>query len=119
MTNLPTDKNENAIPAVSLKPNGAQTIAVSGTTARNATAFTTRVITILATHDMYVELGDDSVEATTTTSHFIKKDIYHDIAIDNNGGQAWDDGRADTYTYTHIAAIMASGSGTLYISERE
>lgn len=111
MTILPLDSNNNPIPALRLKTSGgAHTITVSGSTARNSTAFTdtTRVISVYATTDIYIRLGGASVTATNT-DHFFPADTYYDIAV----------GGGETGHATHIAALQVSGGGTLYVSEKE
>ncbi len=109
-TLLPTDVDDNPIPAVRLKASGAHTIATSGTSARNNTAFDgdTRIISLYATEDVYIKFGDAAVTATTT-DHFFPKGVYYDFAI---GGDR-------TAHYTHIAALQVSAAGALYISEKE
>lgn len=111
MTVLPLDANKNPIPALRLKiTGGAHTITISGTSARNSTAFsaTTRVISLYSTVDIYVRLGSSSVTAVNT-DHFFPANIYYDIAV---GGD-------DTGHATHIAALQVSGGGMLYVSEKE
>ncbi|MCD8496983.1 MAG: hypothetical protein LRZ85_02200 [Alphaproteobacteria bacterium] len=111
MTSLPLDVNNNPIPALRLKTSGgAHAITVSGTSARNSTAFAagTRVISLYATTDIYVRLGGASV-AATSADHFFPANTYYDIAL----------GGGETGHATHIAALQVSGGGTLYVSEKE
>lgn len=111
MTVLPLDSNKNPIPALRLKSSGgAHAITVSGTSARNSTAFadTTRVISLYSTTDVYVRLGGAAVTADSS-DHFFPANTYYDIAI---GGD-------DTGHATYLAALQVSGGGTLYISEKE
>ncbi|MCB9990339.1 MAG: hypothetical protein H6867_03035 [Rhodospirillales bacterium] len=109
-TVLPTDVNDNPIPAVRFKDGAAHAITTSGTSAKNSTAFAdgTRIISIFATEDVYIKFGGSSATATTS-DHFFPKNIYYDVAI---GGDA-------TKQYTHIAALQVSTAGTLYVSEKE
>lgn len=109
VTLLPRDADDRAIPALRLRPGAAQTITVTGTSARNATAFNseTRVIGVYATVPVFVRLGDNTVTATNT-DHYLPAETYMDIAI---GG-----GVADQYNYA--AFIRASSDGTVYISEK-
>lgn len=109
-TLLPLDTNNNPIPALSLKESGAHSIAVTATSARNGTAFgnATRVVSLYATTDVYVSLGDASVTASAS-DHFFPAGVYYDIAI---GGDT-------SAHHTHIAALRVSSDGTLYISEKE
>jgi len=109
-TLLPTDANDNIIPAVRLKGSNAHSISVTATTAKNTTAFDadTRVASLYATEDMYVKFGDSSVTATIS-DHFFPKGIYYDFAI--GGGKVKQS--------IHVAAIRVTTDGTLYISEKE
>ena len=109
MTLLPTDTNNNPIPVLRMRPGLAQTIAVTSTSARNATALdaATRVIGLYATVPMFVRLGNSSVTATTS-DHYLPADTYMDISVAGS----------NTQSYTHIAAIRASSDGTLYVSEK-
>lgn len=108
-TLLPTDQNNNPIPALRLKDNGAHKINVTAVSARNSTAFDadTQIISLFATAPVYVAFGGASVTATTS-SHYFPAGIYYDVAI---GG----DGSAHK---THIAVLRESTDGTLYISEK-
>lgn len=109
-TFLPLDSNNNPIPALRLKDDGAHSIGVGSSSARNSTAFSadTRVIGLYATTDMYVRLGDGTVSASAS-DHFFPAGVYYDISI---GGDA-------AALDTHIAAVRVSADGVLYISEKE
>lgn len=109
-TFLPTDSNDNTIPAVRLKPAGAHTITTSGTSVRNIMPFDadTRIISIYATEDVYLNFGDDTVTAATT-DHFFPAGTYYDFSI---GGD-------NVRHYTHVAALQVSTGGTVYVSEKE
>jgi hypothetical protein len=103
-TELPEDMRGDPIPALCLKDSGGHSISVTATSARNATAMTdTKIVSLYATVDVFLKLGDDTVVATTS-DHFFPAGVYYDIHIKDN---------------THIAAIRASSDGTLYISEKE
>lgn len=109
-TILPTDANENVIPAVRLKSGGSHSIsATTAASARNSSAFDadTRIVSLYATEDMYVKFGDSGVSAAST-DHFFPKGIYYDFAI--GGGK--------TAQNTHVAARAVSADGTLYVSEK-
>ncbi|MCB9983774.1 MAG: hypothetical protein H6861_08925 [Rhodospirillales bacterium] len=108
-TKLPLDSNDNPIPALRLKDNGAHVVATSGTSARNSTAFDadTRVISVYATEDVYLNFGDSSVSAGTS-DHFFPAGVYYDVAL-GGGATAHD---------THVAALRVSTNGQLYISEK-
>jgi hypothetical protein len=109
-TLLPTDENDNVIPAIRLKGSNAHSISVTATSAKNSTAFDagTRITSLYATEDIYIKFGDSSVIATTS-DHFFPKGTYYDFSI--GGGKV--------KQFTHIAAIQVSTPGTLYISEKE
>ena len=109
-TLLPKDSNDNAIPALRLKENGAHNIAISATSTRNTTAFDaeTKIISLYTDVPAYLAFGDSSITATTS-DHYFPAGIYYDVSI---GGD-------HSAHYTHIAALQVSQAGTLYISEKE
>ena len=108
-TYLPTDSDNNPIPALRLRDDGAHQISAGTTSARNSAAFdaATRVISLYATTDVYVRFGNSSVTATTS-DHFFPAGIYYDVAI---GGEK-------TGHDTHIAVLRVSADGTVYVSEK-
>ncbi len=108
-TKLPLDANDNPIPALRLKEDGAHTISSSASSARNSTAFDaeTRVISVYATQAVYLNFGDSSIIADST-DHYFPAGIYYDIAI---GGDA-------TGHSTHMAVLQVAQAGTVYISEK-
>ena len=109
MSRQPKDENNNAIPILPLKPGGGQKVTVSGASARS-TAITTQAITLHATANCFVEIGDSTVIASTSTSHYLPELQTYDIGT----GIAF--GAADT---RHVAVIRADAiDGDLYISER-
>lgn len=111
-TYLPTDANNNPIPALRLKASaGAHSIAAGATTARNSTAFdgTTQIVSVFATIPVYLRFGGASVEAANT-DHYFPANTYYDFAI---GGE-------ETKQFTHLAVLrVGSEDGTVYISEKE
>ncbi len=109
-TLLPQDQNDNPIPALRLKSNGAHQITIGVASARNTTAFSeqTRIISLYADTPVYLAFGDSSVTATTN-DHYFPADTYYDIAI---GGD-------HSAHYTHLAVLQTTQPGTLYISEKE
>lgn len=109
-TLLPTDLNDNPIPAIRLKSGGAHSISSGASSTRNSTAFETdtKVISLYATEDVYVKCGNSSVTATAS-DHFFPKGVYYDLAIAGEG----------TAQYTHIAVLQVSTAGTVHISEKE
>lgn len=109
-TLMPTDSNDNAIPALRLKDNGAHAITIGASTTRNITAFnaTTKIVSLYADVPTYIACGGASVTATTS-DHYFPAGVYYDIAI---GGD-------NTAHYTHIATLQVGSGGTLYVSEKE
>lgn len=109
-TFLPTDMDDNVIPAVRLKSGGAHSVSVTGTSARNTTAFNaeTRIVSLYATGPVYVKFGDSSVTATSS-DHYFPSGVYYDFAV--GGGKVGH--------YTHVAALQVTSGCTLYISEKE
>ena len=109
-TILPVDSNGHPIPALRLKSGGAHSISTSATSARNTTAFaaTTRILSLYATQDVYVNFGDSSVTASSS-SHFFPAGVYYDFSLGGEGA-----GR-----FTHVAALRVSADGVLRISEKE
>jgi hypothetical protein len=109
-TQLPLDHNGNPIPALRLQSGGAHAITTTASSARNTTAFSadTRVVSLYASQDVYIQFGDSSVSATTS-SHFFPAGVYYDMALGGDG----------TGHYTHIAALRVSADGVLRISEKE
>lgn len=88
----------------------AHQVSLTTASARNSTGFNseTRVVEIRSTVDAFFQQGDGTITATTG-GHFLPANTDRLVAL---GG--------DNQTqYTHIAAILASGTGTLYISEME
>jgi len=109
MSRQPKDENNNAIPILPLKPGGGQSVAITAASARS-TAITTQAITLHATANCFVEIGDSTVIANGLTSHYIPELQTYDIGT----GIAF--GAADT---RHVAVIRAdTQNGTLFISER-
>lgn len=110
-TLLPTDADNNPIPALRLKSGGAHIISVTGSSARNSTPFNaeTKVISLYADGPVYIALGDSTIEAAAS-DHYLPEGLYYDVAV--AGGQKGPQA-------THIAAIAADDNCTLYISERE
>lgn len=110
MTIMPTDIDNNPIPALRLKSDGAQSITVTDTSARNATAFhsNTRVVSLYATGPVHIKFGNSGVTATTS-DHYFPSGVYYDFSI--GGGKALHS--------THVAVIAVDQECDLYISEKE
>jgi hypothetical protein len=110
-TLLPIDSDNNPIPALRLKNGGAHSIAASGSSARNAVAFSseTDVVSIYATGPVYLKFGNSSVTATVT-DHYYPEGVYYDFAV--SGGDK-------TAQYTHLAVLAVGAACTVYVSEKE
>jgi len=110
-TLLPTDANDNLIPAMRLRSSGSHTIsALTSGSARTSTAFNTgtRVVSLYATGPVFLKFGDETVTASNS-DHYYPTGVYYDFAI---GGDEVDQ-------YTHVVALAADADCTLYISEKE
>lgn len=108
---MPTDANDNPIPALGLKDNGSHSIAVTALSNRNSQAFapTTKVISIYATVDVYIRFGGSTVTATNA-NHFYPSGVYYDMAINQDAESI----------ITNIAVIRAGTTdGYVYLSEKE
>lgn len=108
-TILPTDENNNPIPALRLRDGGAHRLTVTATSSRNTVAFNTgtHVISLYATGPVYLRCGGASVTAANT-DHYFPAGTYYDIAI---GGE-------EAAQTLYIAALRAETDCTLYISEK-
>ncbi len=112
-TLLPTDADNNPIPALRLKSGAAHSIAATTTSARNTTAFNaaTKVVSLYATAPVYVRFGDSTVTAAAT-DHYFPEGFYYDFAIssgsNNKGARA-----------SHVAVMAVTGTASVYISEKE
>ncbi len=109
-TILPTDVNDNVIPALRLKNGAAHSISSSIISARNANAFDaeTRVVSLYASEPIYVVFGDVSAVATAS-DHYFPAGVYYTFAI---GGE----GSAHS---KYVAVLSAGVDGSVYISEME
>ncbi len=107
-TSLPIDSQGNAIPALRPRPDHAFEVTIDSTSTRTTTAFAadTQVISLYATADAKIALGDSTVTATSG-DHFIPAGQYLYFAIGN---------RMRTRA-SHLAVIATGDGGTLHISE--
>jgi hypothetical protein len=87
-----------------LRPIRSQEIAVSTTTARSA-ALKRDEIQVFCSSDFYIKFGDSTVTCTTTAGTGYDKRCLAGHYDFNTGGK------------THVAVILGSGSGTLYLNE--
>ena len=111
-TLLPRDADNNVIPALRLKDNGAHTITASAVAARNVNAFDfdTKVISLYATTDIFVKFGDNAVNATPS-DHFFPAGMYYDIAVSGGAGKSTQ--------HNYISVLQVAEGGTVFISEKE
>lgn len=110
-TLLPRDDDNFAIPALSIKPNAAHSVAFdASSSSTNSTGFApeTRVVSIYTDQPVYINFGDLGVSASAS-DHFFPAGIYYDVAISN----------VKSTHYSHVAVRGVSDAGTLYISEKE
>lgn len=112
MSKQPRDDGNAAIPVLSYRPNRGQRIAYTTAPARSARlSDSVRVVSIYATDSCFIEIGDSSVEANSSNSHFIPGGFYMDISL----GAETDPRNNAKY----ISVVSESNEGTLYLSERE
>jgi hypothetical protein len=110
-TILPKDDDNNPIPALRLKDGKAHKITATFVASKNSIPFdaSTKVVSVFATEDIFIEFGDPSIVATTN-SHFFPSGVYYDFAINTNKNAI------DRY----ISIVQAGeSSGYVYISEKE
>lgn len=109
-TFLPRDDDREPIPALRLKPDGAQTLTLGSTSMRTATPFDarTRVIAVYASSPAFVRTGGPSV-AASDSDHYLPAAVYLYFSL----------GDERTGAHSHLAAIGAEGDGTLHLSELE
>lgn len=110
-TFLPRDDDYNPIPALRLKPDGAHSVSIGDTAARNAAAFApgTRVIAVHSDVPCHLRTGDEAVTAGTG-DHVLPAGTYLYLSLG--------DGRQSRHS--HIAVLAADSlPGTLHVSEME
>ena len=109
MSRQPKDDNNNPIPILPFKAGGGQSVAIGAGSLRS-TAVTTQAVTLHATANCFVEIGDATVVASAITSHYLPELQTYDVSTSILFGTA------DT---RHVAVIRADAQdGTLFISER-
>jgi len=111
-TLLPKDADNNIIPALRLKDNGAHNIVGGATAQRNLVAFdeNTKIISIFATEAIYIKFGESDVIATTN-DHYFPAGVYYDVAISGGGGKG--------AQHQYISILQVSSTGNVFISEKE
>lgn len=111
MSKQPRDDSNYPIPVLSYRYNTGQQITLSGgSTQSTEFARHTRVISLYATTDCFFEVGNETVIANLSNSHFLPAGIYIDISLGADTNAA--------LNAKFLAAISAGGEGTLYVSER-
>ena len=112
MSKQPRDDANAPIPVLGLRPSGGQSVSISSSSARSTELNShIRVVTLFSDTDCFIETGDSSVTASTSTSHFLPASTLFDLSL----GSETNASDGDKF----IAAITSSGTGTLRISERE
>lgn len=108
-TYMPDDSNSQPMPVLGYKKGSAQTItANAGGTARNATAFNAKVVSVFCDQPVRIAMGDSSVTALATDA-YIPANTYLDISLIK-----------DTKRHTYIAVrTVGATAGTFEVAERE
>ena len=112
MSKQPRDDANEPIPVLGLRPAGGSKINFNTSSASLSTRFANsiRVITLYATADCYVEIGDATTVANTSNSHFVPNGFLYDVAL---GSQL-----IASETSKYISVLGTTASGIIYISER-
>ena len=112
MSKQPRDDGNEPIPVLALRPGGGQQIAIEGSSNRSSQiSASVRVVTLFSTVDAFIEIGDSTVSANDSTSHFLPAQIPYDISL---GAETRS---SDNSRY--VAVIQSASSGTLHLSERD
>lgn len=101
---LVKDVNNNPFPAAEPRDEKNHTIAFTGTTAKNSTAFdaASRMVLVTPKQDCFIRFGGTSVEAANTDMFLVANEPRY-LKIPKGA--------------THIAAIQLSSGGNLYVTE--
>lgn len=111
-TILPTDMNNQVIPAMRFKEGGAHVVTASVSSQRNASAFNddTMVLSMYSDVPVYVAFGDADVSASASASdHYFPAHVYYDLLIGDMGATSHD---------AYVAVMAVSDAGAVYISEK-
>lgn len=113
MSKQPKDDDNDPIPLLSYRPAKGHQITTDIATSVRSQEFSAsvRVISIFATENCFIELGDNAVTADKNTSHFIPASMYLDISLGSN--------IIANQNYKYLSVISLSTAGLLFISERE
>lgn len=107
---MPTDANDNPIPALGFKDQANQTIPATAASARNTTDFqsSTKVILLTSTVPVFIRFGGSTITATSSDAYLPAGSCY--IAINQDAESM----------VTRIAVIRADTTdGTVYVSEMQ
>lgn len=110
-TFLPRDDDHAPIPALRLKPGGAQKLTLSAASVRTVQPFSarTRVIAVSAPDGAFIRTGGADIVATAD-DHFLPAGVYLYLSL----------GDERIGPHRHVAAVAADGdAGTLHVSELE
>lgn len=112
MSKQPRDDGNATIPVLSYRPHRGQSVLYTTVAARSAKlSDSVRVVSVYATDSCFIELGNATVQADVSTSHFIPGGMYMDISL---GSET--DARQNA---KYISVISEGNEGILYVSERE
>lgn len=111
-TLLPTDADNNVIPALRLADGRAHNISATAIATRNNVPFSdeTTIISLYATVPVYIKFGDATVTATTN-DHYFPANFYYDIAITAGSGKTAHD--------AYLSVLKTDDDGVVYVSEKE
>lgn len=111
-TRMPRDDNSQSIPVLRFRTGGAHQAAIDSITATSITIPAgTRIITLICSVNSYFETGTEGIQATSS-SHFIPAGLPFDMSLGSD--------LSDIDGYHNVVSVIAvSGTGIVYISERE
>lgn len=110
MSKQPRDDANAPIPVLSFRQGGGQQISLSLSSARSAAvANSVRVVTLYCTVDAFFEVGDASVTANSSNSHFIPAGFPYDISLGSE---------TITSQNARYIAVLGTDVGVAYVSER-
>jgi len=110
----PRDDGNSPIPVLGLRTRGGQNVTFQTSTSNTSQQISdsVRVVTLYATADAYVEThGVSTVIPNAANAHFLPASIPYDISLGFENDAINND--------KFVTVLGVSGSGTLYISERE
>ena len=114
MSKQPRDDGNEAIPVLGLRTRGGQNVTFTASTANTTQQISdsVRVVTLYSTADAYIEThGASTVTPTAVTGHFLPATVPYDISLGFENDAVNND--------KFVTVVGVSGSGILYVSERE